>query len=481
MPTYSLPTAFASTPAQFRPTPPKIDTRRLHGAFLAVIKQDNCNTPHVQRLEAVDLFLKTRSWFARETNSYALHSIIHDALMNLEYTAHLLSVAEMILEWPHESTENSAMIAYTRDDRAGHANVQTKTSLGKYLRRHAPTAHDYTIRKIVESHTAKEGVYKVLTTLPAIDDAVINGPYSCMAHPTDYWGYDSVDASHPYAVYDPRYGWNMVVRLEGEQVMARALTFVDPDDKEAMPIYVRTYKWDGEGVHGGCDTMLESWLQDNGYERERGWPVGARLAKYHGRSGYVMPYIDGDLDTLSDCGDYLELHNKGDIKGDNTHGWSSDPKPESYCEICNAETDECDLTFTHDEQSVCEGCLSRRFTFALTRYGEYWVADEDVVRATDDQALYEYDVGYGELRDYVRISDEDYDYAHIDVTYTCVSDGECYLLDGGFVEVDGDYYHPDNAPEPKDTEETEEEVIEGLAYAQECIDLAIQATLVQTA
>ena len=105
---YAIPASFASTPANFRPTPPKIDTRRLHGAFLAVIK-DNCNTPHVQRLEAVDLFLKTRSWFVRETNSYALHSVIHDAVCNPAYTDHLLSVAEMILEWPHESKETSGI------------------------------------------------------------------------------------------------------------------------------------------------------------------------------------------------------------------------------------------------------------------------------------------------------------------------------------------------------------------------------------
>jgi len=432
-------------------------------------------------VDAVDLFLKTRSWFARETNSYALHSIIHDALCTVEYTDHLLSVAEMILEWPHESTENSAMIAYTRDDRAGHADVQTKTSMGKYLRRHAPNCSDDTIRYLVESHTAKEGVYKVLTTLPEIINAIIKGPHSCMAYDTDHWGYNVVDASHPYAVYDPRYGWGLVVRLEGEQVRARALTFVDPqsDETKPEPIYVRTYKWDGEGGHGGCDTMLESWLQDNGYAREGGWPEGARLAKYYGGGNYVMPYIDGNSDRLSDCGDYLELDDDGDIRGDNTHGWASDPEPESSCEICHAETDECDLTLTYNEQSVCEYCLECRFTFALTRHGEYWVADEDVVRATDDQALYEDDVGYGELSDYVRIyGDEDYDYAPEDDTYTCVSDGECYLLEAGFVEVDGEYYHPSNAPKP---EETEEEVIVGLAYAQECIDLAIQATLVQTA
>jgi len=206
------------------------------------------------------------------------------------------------------------------------------------------------------------------------------------------------------------------------------------------------------------------------------------LAKYYGGGNYVMPYIDGISDLVSDCGDYLELHAKGRICGTDIHGWASDPEPESYCDVCHDETDECDLTETHNEQSVCGHCLSRRFTFALMRHGEYWVADDEVVRATDDEALYEDDVGYGALSDYVRIyGNEDYDYAPKDDTYICASDGECYLLDDGYVEVDGEYYHPDNAPEPKDTEETEEEVTEGLAYAQECIDLAIQATLVQTA
>jgi len=192
-----------------------------------------------------------------------------------------------------------------------------------------------------------------------------------------------------------------------------------------------------------------------------------------------MPYIDGNSDRVSDCGDYLELDDEGDIRGDNTHGWASDPEPESVCEICAEATDADDLTETHNEQTVCEYCLSRRFTFALTRYGEDWVADGEVVRASNDQALYEDDVGYGELCNYVRIyGNEDYDYAPEDDTYTCASDGECYLLEAGYVEVDGEYYHPSNAPEP---EETEEEVIAGLAHAQACIDLAIQATLVQTA
>jgi hypothetical protein len=429
-------------------------------------------------VDAIDLFLKTRSWFKRETDNYYLHPAVEDALCNPEYTDHLLSVAEMILEWPHESKETKGMIAYTRDDRAGHADVQTKTSMGKYLKRHAPNCPDDTIRYLVESHTAKEGVYKVLTTLPEIINAIIKGPHSCMAYDTDHWGYGAIEATHPYAVYDPRYGWGMVVRMEGEKIMARALTFVDPESNEPKPepIYVRTYKWEGAGVHGGCDTMLESWLQDNGYEKESGWVYGARLAKFYDGRNYVMPYIDGDLDHAQDCGGYLELDDGGDIRGENTHGWSSDPEPESFCEICAEATDECDLTHTHSEQSVCECCLGRRFTFALTRCGNEWVSDEEVVRASDDEALYEDDVGYGALSDYVRIYDnEDYDYAPVDDTYTCAGDGETYLLDDGYTEVDGEYYRPSNAPEP---EETEEEVIEGLAYAQECIDLAIQATLV---
>jgi hypothetical protein len=88
-------------------------------------------------------------------------------------------------------------------------------------------------------------------------------------------------------------------------------------------------------------------------------------------------------------------------------------------------------------------------------------------------------VGVGALSNYVRIYGNDtYDYALESDTYVCVSDGENYLLEDGYTEVDGEYYHPDNAPEP---EETEEEVVEGLAHAQACIDRAVQATLIQTA
>jgi len=481
MPTYSIPTSFATPPASFRAPTPPLDTRKMHAAFLAVIKQDNCNIPVDQAANAINLFIQTRSWFLREVQKYNLHPVIVDALKNTEYTDHLISVAELVLEWPHESTETKGMIAYTRDDRAGHADVQTKTSMGKYLKRHAPNCPDDIIRGLVESHTAKEGTYKVLTTLTEIIDAVLKGPHSCMAYDTDHWNYHSVSASHPYAVYDPKYGWGMVVRMEGEQIMARALTFVDPESNEPKPepIYVRTYKWGGAGVHGGCDTMLESWLQDNGYEKESGWVYGTRLAKYYGGSAYVMPYIDGDLDRTHDCGDYLELGVHGDIRGDNIHGWSSDPEPESFCEVCDDATAEDDLTYTHDERHVCESCLARRFTFALTREGEYWVHDDDVVRASNDQALYENDVGYGALGNYVRVDGNGtYNYALESDTYTCASDGENYLLEDGYTEVDGEYYHPDNAPEP---EETEEEVIEGFAHAQECVDLARKATLVQTA
>jgi hypothetical protein len=149
---------------------------------------------------------KHRPWFDRER----LRSDLHPAVMRLLERDHRpIYWQRLLLEWPHVSDTDRERIAYTRDERAGEADRQTVTTVGKYLSRHFDLP-DHIIRDAVASYIGNVDKYEILRTVDKMVHAVNNGPHSCMKW-TCRDGVHCADGEerHPYAAYDPQYGWHM--------------------------------------------------------------------------------------------------------------------------------------------------------------------------------------------------------------------------------------------------------------------------------
>lgn len=329
---------------------------------------------------------------------------------------------QLVLEWPHKSESDPNRLAYTRDERAGFDDRQLITTIGKYLTRHFPQVPDHEIRNAVAAFSVVG--CKVVHTIAEMIDALARGPHSCMR-----WGDGTrIDLdSHPYKCYDPRLGWGMAVRVEGGEVVGRALVY----EAEGRKQYVRTYKKPSDrSSYSQADDHLNAWLTDQGYEHAPDWE-GCKLAYYSGRYDRPLaPYLDGnckDVDvTVRDGVKVLVVVEGGEYHFDNTDGSCSDNNGHS-CEDCGDHIDEGDGYWVNrnEDQIVCQHCVDNNYYYAYgARGNQYYVHEHNVVHVGD----YAYDEDYLADNDIVCLNNGDY--AHID--------------DAVYVESEGEHYHCDD-------------------------------------
>ena len=411
-----------------------------------------------------------RAWFARERDKYPLHPAVV-SLMRI-YKPDMWQ--QLLLEWPHKSETDPNRLAYTRDERSGEQNRQVVTTIGKYLRRHFSFAPDDMIRDIVAEHTYA-GSIKMADDMAEMVNAVINGPRSCMSKGFNILC-DDGEHRHPYAVYDPSLGWGMAVRRDGEAVMGRCLVWRGDYDNDAdYKCFVRSYKRErGEHSHSGADEAIESWLKARGYVKLSEWPSGTPLMRYDLRTGgYLMPYIDGSTQSVDE--DTFCIDGYGDIQADNTDGRSDSNN--CTCDDCGArfnDEEEGGWVGIHEEHHVCQHCLENDYTYAYSRRGnEYYIpndrvvevggsyydtdylSDNNIVELADGDYCHEDDAVYVESEDaYYHCDDNDVCFAHDTDRYELKSDcWQCYESNNWYtdetdsVEIDGETYHPDHAPE----------------------------------
>ena len=391
----------------------------------------------------------------------------------------------LALEYPQVATDGSR-VAYVRNEgkREAHYNEPagnkhlTATTVGKYLKRHWPSASDTAIRNLAARFSFE---YKWITDLDEMVKAVqSNSADSCMK-----WDEDSVDrrGAHPYQVYDPKYGWKMAVVVRDGEYVGRALVLDDGKHK----CFVRTYGDEDSKGRTQSHAGLEGWLESQGYNYEDEWPEGCKFAKvrneYEGR--YLAPYLDPGADrassgarNVSDGGDHFYRDDDGEYEWSNTDG-SMDRTCRSTCDNCGDRTDEDDLHWIeYEEQSVCECCLNNHYTRVQGRRGEhYYVRDSNAVTTVEGNS---YDEDYLNDNDVVELDNgdcthgnnavylEDEDcYFHVnDVASSPRDSGDVVWLEGGdyvlrknaewclhseewirsddAVSVDGGYVHEDS-------------------------------------
>lgn len=428
-----------------------------------------------------------RAWFVREIRSYQLHPAVVSMMLDKCYMP--AAWGELLLEWPHKSMSDPNRLAYTRDERAGEADRQTLTTIGKYLTRHFPHAPSDVIRDMVAQHTYG-GTIAIERDLPAMIRAVMRGPSSCMSHSNLLRQCADGIERHPYAVYDPSLGWSMAVRTGDDgEVLGRCLLWHDADADQN--IFVRSYKREpNERSHTGRDEAIEAWLTSQGYKRFGEWPDGTPLMCYElrHRDSWLMPYIDGGTQHVDIYNDECTIQSNGEYAADNTDGSTGDSN-NCTCEACGArynDEEEGGWVGLHEDSHVCQSCLDNDYTYVTGRRGnQYYIPNDEAVYLGNGDY---YDVNYLGDNNIVELANGDYSHTdnavYIESTdewYDCDDDDICYAEDTNeyelrsdcwfcngsnywytdaidYVEVDGEKYHPDHAPEVE--EETNDDTTE---------------------
>jgi hypothetical protein len=374
------------------------------------------------------ILAQTRPWYRREQQQAKLHPAVVTALDNQRPKEwHLV-----VLQHPHIAEDNTRL-AYTQSDRKGDANIQTTTSIGKYLKRHWPDTPDHVLHSWASTYSP-DAFYLQDTKLDIIRAAEL-GPSSCMQSTNRYsnipFDADNLPAlkdgtideseldTHPYACYDPEYGWKVAVRKSGDKILGRALV----NGKK----FVRSYAVPSGAGRSEPDSCLEAWLEKQGIKQASSWPEGTQLARLnHPREGGTMcPYLDGSRDNVDVYRDYLEIVSSGEYEAQQTDG-TLEEQGGSTCHDCGGRVDEDETYFVGRHEDRCVGsCCIGGYTLVRSssgrRYDEYYVPD--------DQAI--------------DVSGKSYDTENLPDDIVCLENGDYAEFDD-CVCIEGEYYHQDD-------------------------------------
>lgn len=351
-----------------------------------------------------------RDWHRREQMKYPLHFVVEKAIK----MARPADWHSLVLEWPHVSETDVTRLAYTRSEKAAEADKQAVTSVAKYLRANFPTLPDHAVRDLAA--LASTDGCGFVNTLPEMIDHIKRGPTSCMSK--DRWDVDS----HPYNVYDPKYGWKLAVHVRGDAVLSRAL--VIDGGKSDSKYYVRTYHVNDGGYSGRC-SVLEAWLESQGYTREAGWD-GERLAYISGGDNILAPYLDGDTQMVDvrrrEGENVLVICDDGEYECTRQDG-SADEANRLTCDDCGDSMHEDNSTgvgYDGDVQ-VCS-CCADSYTVVIGRRGSrYLMRDNEAV--------------------WVEATEESYDPDYLDYNDIVELENGSYEKKDDAICIDGDWYH----------------------------------------
>ena len=431
-------------------------------------------------MEAISAKRDARYWIIREMDKYPMHPVI-DASIKL---VRPIDWHQLLLEWPHISEGDRTRIAYTQNEAKGQKNIQTVTSVGKYLTRHFDLP-DHTIRDLVARHGSAARYQFVHTTAEMIYH-LHRGPGSCMVWREDR-GIRCSDGvnRHPYEAYDPKYGWHMAVRIEGDETIGRALCMTSPTDDKKY--YVRTYaRPSSNGGYSETDNGMENWLTEQGYHKLNYWRDGERLAYHETSDHFLAPFLDGGEKRVTiDVGaKAIVVDSDGEYVCDQTGGCPTDDSGDFFdCEDCGDRTDDNDGYWIGrgEDTRVCESCLEHNYVYVYGRRGNQYYVHQDNAVYVESQSEH-YDEDYLDDNEIIELNNGEYapldeaveingDWFHIeddricrtedtdeflmanDGCWQCTESGNWYTDSVDYVEANGDKYHPDYAPATDDEDE----------------------------
>lgn len=401
-----------------------------------------------------------RMWHLNQTKAHEFHECVSMALE----VAFPKDLHQLVLEHPHISSDGR--LAYTQNDEKGVKNIQTVTTVGRYLKRHFPDLPDHEIRGLSVPKTG----CRIVKTMDEMQDALMRGPQSCMK-----WN----SRENPYLSYCPTLGWGLAINEVRGEIEGRALVHFP------TMTFVRTYRKEG-GSTVACE-LLQHWLKGAGFEHAYSWADGTKLMDLED----LAPYLDGNTDTARREGRFWIIDSDGDYTLSRTDGSAdcNDDEDDSYIGCCI----QCDCSvYEHqdriwagidEDDLVCSRCQSN-YTYVYGRnQAQYYVHDDRAVYIGGENYDREYLHEQDELRrlhddEYVHEDDcfhcevEDKYYAHNEESAITLEDGrtaaacnawqcnesdEWYGNDEDHIEIDGEKYHPNHVPETEDETLPEEE------------------------
>lgn len=230
-------------------------------------------------------------WLRREVarQSYEVYPAPTEVLANL--LAHFPALGPM---FPHISKEDPNMVAYTASMEDGLRDKQTRTTIGKFLRRFLLLVTDAHIQQLEASHRAEmDPNFPVARTPQEIERVYRNmaGDSGCMRYSSEHFGLPpGVHPSHAYAYegLGVAYTEDPATKL----IKSRSVIYDNPKDPSDKR-YVRIYG----------DPALKKKLERAGYKLKALTGVKLRLidmrklepsrAAAWRSKPFVVPYLDG--------------------------------------------------------------------------------------------------------------------------------------------------------------------------------------------
>jgi hypothetical protein len=286
----------------------------------------------------------------------------------------------------------------------------------------------------------------------------------------------------------------MAIRVYDGDTVGRALCNTDA---EGQKYFVRTYKKCPNGGYSNADETLAAWLKTQGYIHYSEYPEGTRLkyiSRGHQVEDFLAPYLDGgnqavDIRTI-DSDRYLVIDESGEYTCNQTDGTTEESGGEE-CSDCGTRFDEGDGYWVgqYEDTQVCSSCCENSYRYGYGRNGnQYYIHEQDAEWVEgwdeyvhdsylDDNGIVRLENGELALRDdCVEVDDEWYhedderivfceheemhrlirecvelhngEWALECESWKCYATSDWYLRDAVEpVMIDGEMYHPDDAPE----------------------------------
>lgn len=196
--------------------------------------------------------------------------------------------SSLICTYPHPSQEDPTMLAYTASDEDGRRDKQTRSTIGRWLRRFVVGLSDAYIQRVEQEWRAElDPNFNVATTPEDIEYVYthMSGDTGCMRHDKSHFNLNI----HPSAVYaSPGMGVAYVGEI-GDAVVSRAVVWVNPEDENDKR-FVRVYG----------SPHLRKKLERAGYREADLSGAKLRVIATNGSTptgtgphALVMPYLDG--------------------------------------------------------------------------------------------------------------------------------------------------------------------------------------------
>lgn len=352
----------------------------------------------------------------------------------------------------HVAKKRPGLVAYTKDDAKGRADIQSVMSYESYIdmlweKTGENDTHfsAYYKQRTIDAHAAYVATltqsFKLATTPDEIErvytrhygEGQVAG--SCMRYTASHWPSVDGEGFHPARIYGA--GDLAVAYLADAsgKTIARALCW--PECKKYSRVYA-----DNDTLH--------RLLREAGYTKTRYYPDGegslrgARLLRVENDNGYlVCPYLD-EVGTVDDMGDWLKFG--GSINAQETGGTVAQT-PEGYqCDHCAEYCDEDEISEVYTrssggEEYWCSHCREHHAFYCEGSRREY---SDAVDHSEVDGRLY----CVAWLVDSASMCErtDEWTFDPVEVIVNADGDTETWSWDAAFTdayEYDGRYYSED--------------------------------------